>query len=314
MESAGEPRAESWRVVVFTDFGGWTAPLLHQALNAHGHRLVGVVTGPGPKRRRSDAYLDVVRSVPPGIDVLVTTHMGRLAAMLAPLRPDLILVLGFMWRVPPDVLHLPRLGVVNLHGGLLPEHRGPNTAGWAFRRGDPAIGFTAHRMDEGFDTGPILAQAPVPIGDDDDFGTIVPRMVAAVPDLLARAFARVATGDMGEPQDESRAFYADHFTDDWREIDWTRPARAVHNQVRSWVGARGQMPGAFGLLDGERVLVTKTRLIDDAGPTLVPGATMRREDGTLLVGCGDGVLAIQAWEPAIANRGGALEASSTPPR
>ena len=110
MDDSGEPRAASWRVVLFTDLGGQVVPLLHGLIGAHGHRLVGVVTGPGPKRRRSDVYLDVVRAVPPGIDVIVTTHMGRLAAMLAPLRPDLIFVCGFLWRVPPDVLRLPRLG------------------------------------------------------------------------------------------------------------------------------------------------------------------------------------------------------------
>ena len=109
-----------------------------------------------------------------------------------------------------------------------------------------------------------------------------------------------------------RAFYAELFDDDWCEIDWSRPARAVHNQVRSWIGGRGTARGAFGALDGERVLITKTRLVDREAPTLAPGATLRREDGTLLVGCGDRPLAILAWEPAdAADRAGATEA---PPR
>ena len=109
--------------------------------------------------------------------------------------------------------------------------------------------------------------------------------------------ARVAQGDPGDPQDESRAFYADLFTDDWREIDWSQPARTVHNQVRSWLGVRGTARGAFGMLAGERALITKTRL-EDASVSLAPGATMPRDDGTLLVGCGDHPLAIVAWEPA----------------
>lgn len=305
MVDADEPRAAAWRVVLFTDLAGQVVPLVEGVLGAHGYRLVGVVTGPGPRRRRSDTYLDVVRAVPPGIDVLVTTHMRRLAPMLAPLRPDLILVFGFLWRVPPEVLRLPPLGVVNLHGGLLPEQRGANSIGWAFRRGDRATGFTAHRMDEGFDTGPILAQAPVPIGDDDDIDTLRPRMVATIPDLLAQAFARVATGDPGDPQDEARASYADLFGDDWREIDWARPVRAVHDQVRSWYGARGTPRGAFGVLDGRRALITKTRLAGEGAPALAPGESLPRDDGTVLVGCADGPLAILAWEPAAAPLAGA---------
>jgi methionyl-tRNA formyltransferase len=314
MDDRGEPHASSWRVVHFTDVGAQIVPSVLGELERHGHRLVGVVTGPGPRRRRNDAYLDVVRDVPPGIDALVTTHMGRLAAMLAPLRPDLILVTGFLWRVPPDVLRLPPLGVINLHGGLLPDWRGPNPIGWSLRAGDPALGFTAHRMDEGFDTGPVLARSHVPIGDDDDIDTLLPRLVATVPELLARAFARVAAGDPGEPQDESRAGYAALFTDDWREIDWAQPARAVHNQVRSWVGERGTPRGAFGVLDGRRVLVTKTRLGANAATVSAPGATLHRDDGTLVVGCGDGPLEILAWASTAADEGDAPGASAAPAR
>ncbi len=287
----------SWRVVLLTDIGGQVPPLVHRLLQAFGHRLVGVVTGPGPKSRRTDDYLDVVRSVPVGIDVIVTTHMGRLAALLAPLRPDLILSFGFKWRIPPEVLTLPPLGVINTHLGILPEQRGSNSIGWAFRNDDGALGVTIHRMDEGFDTGPILAQSRVPIGDDDDFGTLTMPLMGTMPGIFGQALARVAQGDPGDPQDESRAFYANLFTDDWREIDWSQPARTVHNQVRSWIGQRGTERGAFGLIDGARVLVTKTRLVDDAGLALTPGATVRRDDGTLLVGCGDGPLALIAWEP-----------------
>jgi methionyl-tRNA formyltransferase len=288
-------------VVHFTDFGGQFVPVIHDLLGAHGHRLVGVVTGPGPRKRRTTDYLDVVRAVPPGIDVIVTTHMGRLAAMLAPLRPDLIIVTGFLWILPPAVLQLPRLGVINFHGGLLPAWRGPNAMAWPFRVGDRELGFTVHRMDEGLDTGPILAQSRVPIGDDDDIDTLIPRLLPTIPDMLAQALARVAAGDPGDPQDEARAGYAPLFTDDWREIDWARPAREVHNQVRSWIGARGTARGAFGESGGERVLITKTRLVDGELPALLPGASVRRGDGTLLVGCGDRPLAVLAWESTVAD-------------
>jgi methionyl-tRNA formyltransferase len=113
---------------------------------------------------------------------------------------------------------------------------------------------------------------------------------------MGRALARVAQGDPGDPQDESRAFYAELFTDDWREIDWSQPARAIHNKVRSLFGVRGTARGAFGLLNGEQMLITKTQLVDEPGTNLAPGTTLRRDDGTLLVGCGDRPLALVAWE------------------
>ena len=96
------PAPESWRIVVFTNIpGGVIFSLVDGVVRPLGHRVVGVVTSPGPKRRRSPAYLEVVAAVPPGIDVIVSNHPERWAAMLAPLRPDLIISGGFPWRIPP---------------------------------------------------------------------------------------------------------------------------------------------------------------------------------------------------------------------
>ena len=110
---------ESWRVVVFTNVpGGVAYTQLDELLRRLGHTIVGVVTTLGSKRRRSRAYLDVVAAVPSGVDIIVSTHPERWAAMLAPLHPDLIICRSFPWRIPPEVLVLPRLGAINGHPGL----------------------------------------------------------------------------------------------------------------------------------------------------------------------------------------------------
>src|SRR5262245_12838829 len=110
--------------------------LVDDVVRPLGHRVVGVLTTPGPKRRRSPTYLEVVAAVRPGIDVIVSNYPQRWAAMIAPLRPDLIISGGFPWLIPTDVLALPRLGVINFHDALLPRHRGPNATGWVFRLAD----------------------------------------------------------------------------------------------------------------------------------------------------------------------------------
>ena len=116
-----DPAPESWRIVVFTNMpGGMIYSLVDEVVRPLGHRVVGVVTSPGPKRRRSPTYLEVVAAVSPGVDVIVSNHPERWAAMLAPLRPDLIVSGGFPWRIPADVLALPRLGAINFHDALLP--------------------------------------------------------------------------------------------------------------------------------------------------------------------------------------------------
>src|SRR3954471_21499818 len=98
MAVSSDPTSESWRVVVFTVFpGGLVYQMVAAALQPLGHRVVGVVTSPGPKRRRSPVYQGVVASVSPGIDVLVSNHPERWAAMLAAWLPDLIISGAFPW-------------------------------------------------------------------------------------------------------------------------------------------------------------------------------------------------------------------------
>ena len=283
---------ERLRIVLFTNIpGGRVYNLVHDL----GHRVVGVVTTPGPRSRRSTDYLDVVASVRPGTDVIVSNHPARLAAMLAPLRPDLIISGGFTWLIPADVIALPPLGAINMHPSLLPRHRGPHAVEWALRCGDPEIGFTVHRLAAGFDTGPILAQGSVPILDDDLVEDVIGRFLGIVPELLAVAIARVARGEPGEPQDEALATYAGRFEDAWRAIDWASPARTIHNQVRSWTGFRGMPHGAIGELEGEPVTITRTRLLDGTMDAAAPGTLLARHDESLVVQCGDGPLEILAW-------------------
>jgi methionyl-tRNA formyltransferase len=297
-----DPAPESWRIVVFTNMpGGMIYSLVNEVVRPLGHRVVGVVTSPGPKRRRSPTYLEVVAAVPPGVDVIVSNHPERWSAMLAPWRPDLIISGGFPWRIPAEVLALPRLGAINFHDALLPRHRGPNATGWAFRLDDAETGLTIHRITPEFDTGPVLAQARVPITDDDNLSTLMAKIVDHAPALLRQALERVARGDPGDAQAEGQATEAGLFEDGWRIIDWSQPARTIHNQVRSWVGLRDIPLGALAEVDGETLQITRTRLIPDS-PTArepaPPGTVVHRDGERLIVQCGDGPIEILAWSSA----------------
>jgi methionyl-tRNA formyltransferase len=298
MDGAAEHRSsESWRVVVFTNLpGGMIYHAVDAILHPLGHRIVGVVTSPGPKRRRSDSYLEVVAAVRPGVDVIVSNHPERFAAMLAPLQPDLIVSGGFPWRIPSEVIALPRLGAINMHPALLPRGRGPNSVGWSFRAGDAETGLTVHRLAPEFDTGPILAQVRFSIDDDDDTESFHAKIGPLLPQVLRTALERVARGDPGDEQDESQATYAGLFEDEWRIIDWSCPARTIHNQVRSWIGFRDIPAGAHGDLAGERLLITKTRIMAaQPNTSATPGTILIRDGERLIVQCGDAPLEIVAW-------------------
>lgn len=292
-QSQGQP----WRVVLLTDFGEQIVTMMRQILAAHEHKLVGILTSPGPKGRGLDRYVDVVKAAPRGVDVIVSNYPRRWAAMLAPMRPDLIVSAAFPWIIPDDVIALPRLGTINMHGGLLPEGRGPNSYGWALRKGDAELGFTVHRVDSGLDTGPILARIAEPAGDE-YFDVTFQRLLPRIPDMWSTALARVAARDPGDPQDESRAFYAGIFEEDYRAIDWTQSAREIHNQCRAWMaGLRGTIHGAVGVVDGEPIRVLRTRVVADANGVAAPGEVLSRDGGALTIQTGDGAIEVLSYEP-----------------
>lgn len=291
------PVAPPWRVVLLTDFGEQIVALMRQVLAVHEHKLVGILTSPGPKGRGLDKYVDIVKAAPRGVDVIVSNYPSRWAAMLAPMRPDLIISAAFPWIIPDDVITLPRLGTINMHGGLLPEQRGPNGFGWALRKGDAEVGFTIHRVDSGLDTGPILARIAVPTGDE-YFDVTFQKLLPLMPELWNTALARVAAGDPGDPQDESRSFYAGIFEEAYRTIDWTQPARDIHNQCRAWMaGLRGTIPGAVGVVDGQPIRVLRTRVVEGANGAAAPGTVLSRDGETLTVQAGDGAVEVLSFQP-----------------
>lgn len=291
---------EAWRVVLFTAAAD-TIPNTEEWLAIKGHKLVGLVGAPGPRSRRTDDYLGVAGHARPGLDVIISNYPNRWADMLRPIRPDLIVCAGFNWKIPEEVLRIPRLGTLNGHDALLPKYRGRNATGWALRNDDPAYGVTIHYMEPEFDTGPILAQRRVTISDEDySSATIKPRFFEAARCAFLEALDKVASGDPGIPQDESRATCSGGaFEPEWREIDWSDSARQNFLKVRSWYGARDVPLGAFGELDGQECLITATKLTYQQSNSVAPGTVLdRRDDGSLLVQCGDGPLEILEWSGA----------------
>ncbi len=276
------------RVVLITVTGDFV-PTLEGWLKQKGHRLVGVLSAPGPRSRRTDGYLDVARHARPGLDIIISNYRNRWADMIRPLRPDLLVCASFNWKIPPEVFAVSRLGAINGHDALLPKYRGRNATGWALRNDEPAYGVTIHYMTSEFDDGPILSQRKVPITDEDiDVESIRARFFAAAKEATFDALDKVVAGDPGVPQDESQAtFSPGAFEPEWREIDWSKPARHTFIQVRSWYGARDVPLGAFGPIDGVRMLITKTKLVDIPPSGRAPGTVLERNDNGVLIQCGD---------------------------
>jgi methionyl-tRNA formyltransferase len=268
-----------------------------ELLEALGHETVGVLTL--RNSRRPQMVLDTVAGTPAGIDAVVVGSRERMIPLLRSYEPDLALCSGFSWKLDAEALAVPRLGIVNGHPSLLPQWRGPNPFGWTLRSGATEVGFTFHLMDEGLDTGPILAQGTAPLGDGASMEALFDRVPALVADLLPKALARVEAGDRGDPQSEEGASYAGLYEDEYAEIDWMQPACAVHTQVRCWfLPTVSGIMGPLTTLDGERVRVLESAVVD-ADTSAEPGTILERgDDGTLVVGCGRGAIRVLRTEPA----------------
>jgi methionyl-tRNA formyltransferase len=220
---------------------------------------------------------EVVFAAPEDLDVLLPARRNTIAPLLASAKPDLVVCMGFPWKIPADALAVPRLGWLNGHPSLLPRHRGPIPVAWAIREGDDEIGITFHRMDAQLDTGPIFSQRRYPLAELEPPDVFFPKMGPVVGEALAEALEQLAGGDEGMPQPEGGS-YESFFTADDVWLDLSRPAAEVHRLAWAWrFGfAPNLIPGALLELDGIPVRLLATSL------TEVEGA--RRLD------CGDGPL------------------------
>lgn len=280
--------AERWRVLMICTIQP-IANALAGALHDLGHEPVAVLAARREQGDEPPPFLALTAaSAPQGLDLLFARDKHAIERLVRAYEPDLVTCWGFPWKIPQAALDVPRLGSINLHPALLPRHRGPIPLAWALRDGDAAWGSTWHRMDAELDTGNVLVQTTVPIEDDDvDIAEFGPRLLAAGVATLPRALERVAAGDPGDPQATEGASWAGHFGDDeYARVDWSQPARAIHNQVRAWHLTFGlsAVRAPVADLDGKPVVLLQTRLTD-------PGGEACR------VECGDGPIWVVVSEP-----------------
>ena len=282
---------QAWRILIIS-MPPPVVERLVQFLRDLGHEPVAVVSARQERRSSDDTASDfrpgqMLEALPSELPILYPASKAELEPLFRVYEPDLALCWGYRWKIPVEALEVPRLGSVNQHPGLLPRHRGPIPLSWALREGDTEFGVTWHRMDADFDTGPILAQATVPIEDDDTtIERVGPKLLQAAFGLLPRVFERIAAGDPGDPQPTEGACYDPQFGADYATVDWSQPARAIHNQVRAWRVTFGSssVPGPVAELGGDRSRLLETSLVE------LPDAER--------VEAGDGPLWIVEREPA----------------
>lgn len=275
--------------IVLASMGAEEFSLLHATCEAAGHLPVAYIYSRSMRpRRAADAYAvakvtEILESIPSGVDLSLPADPAGLGRSLIGYRPDLLVLYGFNWILPPAVFGVPRFGAINVHPSLLPRYRGPAPVHWAIRNGDPEIGVTVHRLDAGVDTGPILAQSGgVPLEDDVTRTRLQTQLAPVIRDLLMTTLARVAASDHGEPQPHVAESRAGFLEPEFSLVDWSHPARQIHNQVR-----------VFRYMGSDTAPVARVgeRWLRLVRTSLTPGDGVR-------VDCGDGPIWVVESAPA----------------
>ena len=231
---------------------------------------------PSPVQELAAAHGIAVRSP------ITLRHEGEQVA-LAALDVDAAVVAAYGLILPPQILAGPRLGCLNVHASLLPRWRGAAPIQRAVLAGDKETGITIMQMDEGLDTGSILAQEAIPIGRDTTAAELTAKLAVLGGRLMLATLDGISRSQITpRPQPREGATYARKIDREEARLDWRRPSVDLERRVKAF----NPSPGAFFEASGERIRVHAA--IELPGPAGgVPGTVL---DERLLVACGEGAL------------------------
>jgi methionyl-tRNA formyltransferase len=284
--------------IVFAGTPEFAVPTL-QALIDSPHRVVAVYTQPDrPAGRGRKLTPSPVKQCALTHDIPVyqpaSLKSADAQAELAALGADLMVVVAYGLLLPKTVLEIPRLGCVNVHASLLPRWRGAAPIQRAILAGDSETGITIMQMDEGLDTGPMLATVPCPIEPDDTAQRLHDRLASLGNKALLESIAALAAGTaQPQPQDDSQAVYAAKLNKAEAEIDWSQSAAQIDRQVRAF----NPWPVAQTHYEGQPLRIWSSELPGE-NSAAAPGAIVACDALGIDVATGDGVLRITECQPA----------------
>jgi methionyl-tRNA formyltransferase len=300
--------------IVFLGTPDFAATILRRLAKWPGGDVAGVLTQPDRPCGRGQVC------TPPPVKTLalelgIPVHQpenlkaDENVELLEALSPDLLVVAAYGLILPQRVLDLAPRGAVNVHASLLPRYRGAAPIQRSIMRGDPVTGVTIMRMVKAMDAGPILLQRALPIRSSDTAQTIHDELAELGAELLVEALDMLRDGTLVPmEQDHKLATYAPKLEKGEGLIDWDRPAREVHNQIRGlypWPGSYYDWLREDGA--SLRLTVFPGRIGRELDGPVAPGSILGVEDDNIAIACRDKVY----LTPVIKASGGkALDARS----
>ena len=263
------------------------------ALAAAGHEIVLVLTQPDRPagrglHRESSAVKKIAQKQQLKIYQPQTLKSDDAAKWIREANAEAMIVAAYGLILPKQLLQIPQLGCINIHASLLPRWRGAAPIQRAILAGDTHTGITIMQMDEGLDTGDILAQKALFIGDTETAGELH--------DRLATLGAQMINEVLGAPlttlkQDGTHATYAAKISKVEARIDWNEDAATIHRKIRAF----NPIPGALSVLGGETIKIWRASIHAAAA---APGTVCASPPGTLVIACGKDALLVNELQRA----------------
>lgn len=269
--------------IVFMGTPDFAVPSLSALIQA-GHQVCGVFSQPDKPvgRHQNKLQPTPVKSCALEHEIPVfqptTLRDGQALEQLKELAPELIVVAAYGKVLPDEILSLPPKGCINVHSSLLPKYRGAAPIHWAVVNGEEETGVTIMDMAHELDAGDIISQIKTPIGPDEIVEQVHDRLAQLGGTLLVQVVEQIAAGTaVRTPQDPAQVTYAPMLSRKMSTIDWTAPAKVIHNKIR---GLNPWPATATEAISGDMVKVFRSVLL---------GQKTRAQAGTVVAACADGI-------------------------
>lgn len=291
--------------IVFMGTPDFAVPAL-DILVRHGYPIVGVITAPDkPGGRGKHLLQSAVKkyALAQNLPVLQPTNLKSpdFLSELKSLHADLQVVVAF--RMLPEVVwSMPAKGTFNLHASLLPQYRGAAPINWAVINGERETGLTTFFLTAEIDTGDVLFQEKIDIGENETAGELHDRMMIMGADLVLNSVQTIESGNFQLlPQNEDLASKAPKIFHETCEINFKQPAAAVHNFIRGL----SPYPAAWTTLKGKNMKILRTVVVNEphnVEPGLPPGQFLIEGKKRLWIATMDGFIDVLEIQPEGAKR------------
>ena len=264
-----------------------------RSLAEAGHEITLVVSQPDKPKGRGHAMVPTpVKAVAEelGIPVFQPVKIREAKDVLEKTEADVCVVAAFGQIIPASILHMKKYGCINVHASLLPKYRGAAPIQWAVIDGEKESGVTIMQMDEGLDTGDMLAKAIVPLDEKETGGSLFDKLSEAGGRLCVETLAKLEKGEITpEKQGESPTAYASMLDKKMGNIDWNKSAVVVERLVRGL----NPWPSAYTHLDGKTLKIWACDVLPQSASKGESGEILEVTKDAIHVQTGDGILLLR---------------------